>query len=74
MVKVLLPETIQPGNVRHATGVLAGRWIFATGRTTMPPLDDAAMAGPRLRAALERDLQALAPFVDYLCAALDLEF
>ncbi len=38
------------------------------------PLDDAAMAGPRLRAALERDLQALAPFVDYLCAALDLEF
>ena len=37
-------------------------------------IDDATMAGPRLRQALEKDLQALAPFVDYLCAALDLEF
>jgi uncharacterized protein (TIGR02453 family) len=37
-------------------------------------LDDAAMAGPRLRTTLEKDLRALAPFVDYLCAALDLEF
>jgi uncharacterized protein (TIGR02453 family) len=37
-------------------------------------LDDAAMASPRLRAVVERDLVALAPFVDYLCAALDLEF
>jgi uncharacterized protein (TIGR02453 family) len=38
------------------------------------PLDDAAMASPRLRTTIERDLQALAPFVDYLCASLDLEF
>ena len=38
------------------------------------PLDDAAMASPRLRSDLERDLKALAPLVDYLCAALDLEF
>ncbi|HSR64368.1 MAG TPA: DUF2461 domain-containing protein [Xanthomonadaceae bacterium] len=37
-------------------------------------LDDATMTGPRLRQVLERDLQALAPLVDYLCAALDLEF
>ena len=37
-------------------------------------IDDATMAGPRLRATLEKDLQALAPLVDYLCAALDLEF
>lgn len=37
-------------------------------------LDDATMTGPRLRQALEKDLQALTPFVDYLCAALDLEF
>ena len=37
-------------------------------------IDDATMAGPRLRAVLERDLRALAPLVDYLCAALDLEF
>ena len=32
------------------------------------------MPGPRLRQTLAKDLQALAPFVDYLCAALDLEF
>lgn len=37
-------------------------------------LNDTAMVGPRLRQTLEKDLQALAPFVDYLCAALDLEF
>jgi uncharacterized protein (TIGR02453 family) len=37
-------------------------------------LDDTLIVGPRLRQTLERDLQSLAPFVDYLCAALDLEF
>jgi uncharacterized protein (TIGR02453 family) len=37
-------------------------------------IDDATMAGPRLRQTLEKDLRALAPLVDYLCAALDLEF
>ena len=37
-------------------------------------LDDAQMASPRLRATIEKDLAALAPFVDYLCAAVDLEF
>lgn len=37
-------------------------------------IDDATMAGSRLRATIEKDLQALAPLVDYLCAALDLEF
>jgi uncharacterized protein (TIGR02453 family) len=38
------------------------------------PLDASTVTGPRLRATLARDLAALAPFVDYLCAALDLEF
>lgn len=38
------------------------------------PLDDATMTGTRLRRTLAADLAALAPFVDYLCAALDLEF
>ena len=38
------------------------------------PIDDATMTGPRLRKTLEGDMAALAPFVDYLCAALDLEF
>lgn len=37
-------------------------------------LDDDAMLGPKLRQTLEKDLAGLAPFVDYLCAALDLEF
>ena len=37
-------------------------------------IDDATMAGPRLRAVVERDLEGMAPFMDYLCAALDLEF
>ena len=38
------------------------------------PLDEATITGTRLRQELARDLAALAPFVDYLCAALDLEF
>ena len=37
-------------------------------------LDDETMTGPRLRQTLAKDLSALGPFVDYLCAALDLEF
>ncbi len=30
-VTPLLPVTIQPGNIRYAAGVRAGRWVFATG-------------------------------------------
>ena len=37
-------------------------------------LDDDAVTGPRLLSTLSRDLAALGPFVDYLCASLDLEF
>lgn len=37
-------------------------------------LDDAVLLGPKLPQTLQKDLQGLAPFVDYLCAALDLEF
>ena len=37
-------------------------------------LDDETMLGPRLLATLSKDLHALAPFMDYLCASLDLEF
>jgi len=29
--KPLLPVTIQPGGVRYAPGIRAGRWVFATG-------------------------------------------
>lgn len=37
-------------------------------------IDDDVMTGPRLLRTLETDLAGLAPFTDYLCAALDLEF
>ncbi|MDH5829897.1 DUF2461 domain-containing protein [Luteimonas sp. M1R5S18] len=37
-------------------------------------IEDDAMLGPRLLPTLVKDLQAMAPFMDYLCAALDLEF
>jgi uncharacterized protein (TIGR02453 family) len=37
-------------------------------------LDDDTMTGPRLRQTVAADLATLGPFVDYLCAALDLEF
>ena len=37
-------------------------------------LDDEMMTGPRLRQTVAADLATLGPFVDYLCAALDLEF
>ena len=37
-------------------------------------LDDATMTGSRLRQTVASYLATLGPFVDYLCAALDLEF
>jgi len=37
-------------------------------------LSDEDVFSPRLRQAIEGDLKRLAPLVDYLCAALDLEF
>jgi enamine deaminase RidA (YjgF/YER057c/UK114 family) len=42
MIKALHPVTLQPGNILYAPGIRAGRWVFATGRATMPELDDAA--------------------------------
>ncbi|HHW4680762.1 MAG TPA: DUF2461 domain-containing protein [Xylella taiwanensis] len=38
------------------------------------PLENTVMTGPQLRRTLETSLRLLAPFMDYLCAALDLEF
>ena len=40
----------------------------------MAPVDDEIVLGPRLRAQVASHLAGLAPFVDYLCAALDVEF
>jgi enamine deaminase RidA (YjgF/YER057c/UK114 family) len=41
MNQVLLPANL-PGGVLHAGGIRAGRWVFATGRTTMPDFDATA--------------------------------
>ena len=43
-------------------------WVF------LRPLDDATMTGSKLRELIAADLVTLGPFVDYLCAALDLEY
>ena len=40
----------------------------------MAALDDEVVMGPRLRQAVARQMLELSPLVDYLCAALDLEF
>lgn len=40
----------------------------------MRRVDNAGMTSDDLLAEIERDLGTLVPFVDYLCAALDLEF
>lgn len=37
-------------------------------------IEDAVVLGPRLRKAVADNFSALAPMMDYLCAALDLEF
>lgn len=43
-------------------------------QVAMRAIDDATMTGPRLLNTIADDLRRLSPFVDYLCAALDLEF
>jgi uncharacterized protein (TIGR02453 family) len=40
----------------------------------MAALDDATVTGPRLLKAVTDGLRGCAPLIDYLCAALDLEF
>lgn len=42
--------------------------------TLVAAVSDDEMTGPRLRGRIEKDLLQLAPFVDYLCASLDLDF
>jgi enamine deaminase RidA (YjgF/YER057c/UK114 family) len=41
-VTPLLPVTLQPGNIRYAPGVRAGRWVFATGHKATEFVDAAA--------------------------------
>lgn len=60
MNQVLLPANL-PGGVRHAGGIRAGRWVFATGRTTMPDFDAAA---PR-RAESKHKVEARHVFANF---------
>lgn len=57
-----------PADFAHIDDLKLRSWALSR------PLEDAVMTGPELRCQIEADLRALAPFVDYLCAALDLEF
>jgi enamine deaminase RidA (YjgF/YER057c/UK114 family) len=41
-VTPLLPLVIQPGNIRYAAGVRAGRWVFATGHKAAGVVDPRA--------------------------------
>ena len=60
MNQVLIPASL-PGGVLHAAGIRAGRWVFATGRTTMPALDAAA---PR-RAESKHKIEARHVFANF---------
>ncbi|MHC9085205.1 DUF2461 domain-containing protein [Luteimonas sp. RIT-PG2_3] len=66
--KLVRPPRGFPADFEFIDDLKHRNWVFW--RT----LDDAAMTGPRLRQTVAKDLVALGPFVDYLCAALDLEF
>ena len=57
-----------PADVVHADDLRHRNFVVTRA------LDDADVTGPDLLSILERDLSALSPFMDYLCAALDLEF
>ena len=66
--KLVRPPRGFPADFEFIDDLKHRNWVF------WRALDDATMTGPRLRRTVEADLAALAPFIDYLCAALDLEF
>jgi uncharacterized protein (TIGR02453 family) len=57
-----------PGDFEFIDDLRHRNWVL------WRPLDDATMTGTSLPRILSKDLHTLGPFVDYLCAALDLEF
>lgn len=57
-----------PADFEHIDDLRHRNWVF------WRSLDDATMTGTSLLRILSKDLQVLGPFVDYLCASLDLEF
>ncbi len=66
--KLVRPPRGFPADFEFIDDLKHRNWVF------WRPLDDALMTGSRLRQTVAADLHTLGPFVDYLCAALDLEF
>lgn len=66
--KLVRPPRGFPADFEYIEDLKHRNWVL------WRPLDDATMTGPKLRQTVAADLATLAPFVDYLCAALDLEF
>jgi uncharacterized protein (DUF2461 family) len=66
--KLVRPPRGYPPEFEYIDDLKQRNWVI------WRSLDDAGMTSPRLRQTLANDLLKLGPFVDYLCAALDLEF
>lgn len=66
--KMVRPPRGYPSDFEFLDDLKHRNWVM------WRPLDDETMTGSRLRQTIAADLARLGPFVDYLCAALDLEF
>ena len=66
--KLQRPPRGYPADHPHIEDLKQRNWVYSR------PLTDAQMCSPQLRQTLVKDYTTLAPFIDYLCAALDLEF
>lgn len=66
--KLVRPPRGYPADFEFLEDIKHRNWVF------WRSLDDAVMTGPKLRHTIAADLATLGPVVDYLCAALDLEF
>jgi len=75
-VTPLLPVTVEPGGLQHATGVRAGRWVFATGLKAQAEFGQgiaAAVLNPGLplhgHSKLKREAQQVFANLGRVCAA-----
>ena len=64
------PPLKKPNLLRDARVYLSGPMDFVASRA----FEDRLALDPRLRHGVANEFARLAPLVDYLCAALDLEF
>jgi len=66
--KLVRPPTGFPADFPFIDDLKLRNWVL------FRPLSDNTITGANLRQTLTRNLKQLAPFMDYLCAALELEF